>query len=62
MTRLQAIQSTIADNKVVVYSATYCPYCSQVRALLPIILIAGSAPKGQTALLVTMQHTNAVVV
>lgn len=27
----QAIQQTIADNKVVVYSATYCPYCSQVR-------------------------------
>lgn len=28
---LQAIQQVVADNKVVVYSATYCPYCSQVR-------------------------------
>lgn len=31
---LQAIQQTIADNKVVVYSATYCPYCSQVGVAL----------------------------
>jgi hypothetical protein len=24
------IEKTVSDNKVVVYSATYCPYCSQV--------------------------------
>lgn len=24
------IKQTVADNKVVVYSKTYCPYCTQV--------------------------------
>lgn len=59
---LQAIQSTIADNKVVVYSATYCPYCAQVSiAAAQQSAVCGFRPDsltaGQTALLLTMQHT-----
>jgi len=28
-----AVKQTIADNKVVVYSKTYCPYCTKVREI-----------------------------
>lgn len=27
------IKKTVADNKVVVYSKTYCPYCTRVKGL-----------------------------
>eukprot|EP00775_Hariotina_reticulata_P001253 gene1253-1593_t len=28
-----AVKQTVADNKVVVYSKTYCPYCSEAKGL-----------------------------
>ncbi|KAF8346092.1 thioredoxin-like protein [Amanita rubescens] len=27
------VESTIGDNKVVIFSKTYCPYCKEVKAL-----------------------------
>eukprot|EP00878_Enallax_costatus_P008030 GHUV01008397.1.p1 GENE.GHUV01008397.1~~GHUV01008397.1.p1 ORF type:complete len:155 (+),score=28.82 GHUV01008397.1:56-466(+) len=27
------VKQTVADNKVVVYSKTYCPYCSEAKGL-----------------------------
>ncbi|GLC45029.1 hypothetical protein PLESTB_001461000 [Pleodorina starrii] len=32
-TKADAIKATVADNKVVVYSKTHCPYCTRVKGL-----------------------------
>lgn len=29
----ESIRQTVKDNKVVVYSKSYCPYCSEVKGL-----------------------------
>lgn len=29
-----SIKKTVQDNKVVVYSKTYCPYCTEVKGLM----------------------------
>ncbi|KXZ47427.1 hypothetical protein GPECTOR_35g865 [Gonium pectorale] len=31
--KAESIKQTVADNKVVVYSKTYCPYCTRVKGL-----------------------------
>lgn len=67
----QLVESLVRDNKVVVFSATYCPYCDKAKDAIesvgekPVVVELDERPDGraihQAVVQMTGQHTVPVV-